>query len=124
MAEPVDTTRLRDLLTNAAPRPWQSENLNDGDPPEYGPLWGVTNDAFHNPGTDDDGPWLAIELHVGVREDTELIAEAINALAALLDELDQLRAEVNRPPCVDVCGIGGCRGACGRQRSKEATDAG
>jgi hypothetical protein len=55
----------------ATPGDWFAGDANEGT--DYRPLWTVTNDAFHNPPRD-DSPWLAVELHTGVRADVEHIA--------------------------------------------------
>jgi len=47
-------------------------------------MWCVANDAFHNPPVDEDAPWLAVEVHTGVKEDAEFIANAPADVAHLL----------------------------------------
>ena len=87
--ETPDLAELRRLLAAASPLPWQWEPASgkswplgdeslvttSGDPVLYG--WGY--DASGIDGTD---------------ADRALIAAAVNALPTLLDELDELRAEV------------------------------
>ena len=101
------TTELHDLLDNdpaaglrgvaalmrerteaEASRGWQVEDANEGDG-NYRPLWMVTNDAFHNPPSNEDEPWLAVEIHTGTKATAEHIAAAdppfILAVADWLD---------------------------------------
>lgn len=80
------TQRLRQVADRATPGPWEVYDPNEGS--EHGPLWCVANDAFHNPPTDDDEPWVAVEVHVGGREDAEFIALARNLFPAMLDVVD------------------------------------
>ncbi len=86
-------------VTAATPGPWEVTDANEG-MHEYGPMWMVTNDEFHNPSGADDEPWLAVEMHVGDKEDAEFIASArtdvprlVSALRAVLDEHHPDRAD-------------------------------
>ncbi len=59
---------LREKRIDGLPHdPWTVCDANEGSNP-YGPLWMVTNDAFHNPPADDDELWLAVELHTGTKD--------------------------------------------------------
>jgi uncharacterized PurR-regulated membrane protein YhhQ (DUF165 family) len=53
-------------------------------------MWTVANDAFHNPHGKDE-PWIAVELHTGLRADAEFIAHARTDIPALCDALDAVR---------------------------------
>lgn len=55
----------------ATPGPWIVDDPNGGD---HLPFWMVINDAFVNPPTDDETPWLAVEVHTGVEGDARHIA--------------------------------------------------
>lgn len=78
----VDSVRKR--IEAATPGPWETYDANEG---EHRPLWCVANDAFHNPSSDDE-PWIAVEIHVGQREDADLIAHAPTDLAAALKVIE------------------------------------
>lgn len=102
----VDTTKLRALLDTASPRPWRAD------------VWYGT----------DDGGWAAIGPHCVASEadgfddtpesvsydqamaDAALIAGAVNGLPELLDEVERLRAEVERMKARDCPKCGGSGG--------------
>jgi hypothetical protein len=60
------------MAREATPGPWEVDNPNSGS--GYPPFWNIVNDAFVNPPADDDEPWLAVELHTGVKADADHIA--------------------------------------------------
>lgn len=64
----------------ATPGPWKHGNANEK---PYAPFWMITNEAFHNPGPDDE-EWVAVELHTGVEADAEFIAAARTDIPLLL----------------------------------------
>lgn len=47
--------RMRELAERATEGPWEKCDFNAGAHPPR-PLWGVANDAFHNPPADEDEP--------------------------------------------------------------------
>jgi hypothetical protein len=77
--------RLEELVEEAPAGPWAVSDANEGS--EYPPLWMVTNDAFHNPPSEDE-PWLGVEVHTGSRNEAEHIAafdpHTVAALVPLL----------------------------------------
>lgn len=94
-SEPLDLDAIRARLDAACPGPWKVYNGNEGSV-DYGPLWAVANDAFHNPPEDDDTPWIAVDVHTGLQADAEFIAHARQDIPALLAEIDRLRADAAR----------------------------
>lgn len=87
--------QIRERAAAATPGPWGEFDGNEGIR-ERGPMWMVANDEFHNPGPDPDAPWLAVEIHVGVKEDAEFIAHARTDLPFLLAEYDRLQGLVDK----------------------------
>ena len=86
---------IRARCEAATPGPWMLADSNKGT--EYPPMWEITNDAFHNPPADEDAPWLAIQLHTGMKADAELVVAAwtdipdlLDALTAALDRVEDL----------------------------------
>jgi hypothetical protein len=75
---PADVARLRALLAAATPRPWAAE-------PQGERTWRVVS------GLDRLGAVVAADMWPGA-DNARLIAEAVNALPALLDEVEALRA--------------------------------
>lgn len=90
--QPLTADQWRALDEAATPGPWEAYDANEGAP---GPLWCVANDAFHNPPSDPDVPWTAIEVHVGSQADATLIAAMRNALPSFLALTERL-AEAER----------------------------
>lgn len=91
MTTTLDLDAIRQRAEAACPGPWKAYNGNEGSV-DYGPFWAVANAAFHNPPADDDTPWIAVEIHVGLQADAEFIAHARQDIPALLTEIDRLRA--------------------------------
>lgn len=79
---------IRATCHAATPGPWETYNPNEGS--EYGPLWSVANDAFHNP-TGDDEPWMAVNVDTGQREDADFIAKARTDMPEMVAEIERLR---------------------------------
>ena len=85
---------MRERAEAEASRDWEAVDFND-DP--AGPLWGVANDAFFNPPSDDETPWLAVEVHTGHRATAEHIASWHPAVAlAVADWLEAEAAEFEK----------------------------
>jgi hypothetical protein len=80
-------------LDAATPGKWEVTDGNEGEWPPR-PLWMVTNDEFHNPGSDEE-PWLAVELHTGVKEDAVFIAAAPENTRFLLDLARKQQAAID-----------------------------
>lgn len=95
MTDPTDTKKLRELLALATTRPWKANTADKtgedwligslGNSNEDGQDWIVTTDRVR-----------ASELDGDAKFDAALIVAAVNALPALLDELEALRAERDR----------------------------
>lgn len=83
MSEPTDIKRLRELLSKSSERPWGYDAMAGTDDYED-PDQPFVQDAKGKPLV-----WFCTDL--GVMNDVRLCAETINALPALLDELEQLR---------------------------------
>lgn len=96
---------IQQRVAAATPGPWEVTDANEG-MHEYGPMWMITNDEFHNPSGGEDEPWLAVEMHVGDKDDAEFIAHAraavprlAAALRAVLDLHRPIRIEDGRDVC-------------------------
>lgn len=87
----MDLEAIRRRAEAACPGPWQAYNGNEGSV-DYGPLWAVANDAYHNPPTDDDTPWIAVHIETGIQADMEFIAHARQDIPVLIAEVERLRA--------------------------------
>jgi hypothetical protein len=87
-ATPERLDAITARLDAATPGPWEAYDANEGEWPPR-PMWCVANDAFHNPPEDEDAPWLAVEVHTGVKRDAEFIANAPADIAYLLTELQK-----------------------------------
>lgn len=95
---PTDIERLRGLLADGTAGPWRAEPSCDEDENVYwsedlnAPVWLVAT-----PLTNDTATWLIDHIR---ESDATLITETINALPALLDEVERLR-EALRDIAVD-----------------------
>ena len=96
---PTRTADLQAIADVATPGPWEVYDANEDS--GHGPLWCVANDAFHNPPADDNDPWVAVEVHVGGREDAELIAAMRNDLPKLLAVVEAAN-EIVSPAYLDA----------------------
>ena len=91
---PTDIERLRGLLAEGTARPWRAEPSCDEDENVYwsedlnAPVWLVAT-----PLTNDTATWLIDHIR---ESDATLIAETINALPSLLDEVERLRVDACR----------------------------
>lgn len=83
MSDPVDTQRLRELLEAATPGPWITDP-EDRDSVIGAVEWGTDGRVI-------DG--IDVIYRMGVTEDAALIVAAVNALPALLEEVETLRAD-------------------------------
>lgn len=102
----ADLDEIEARANAATPGPWDVSDGNEGDWPPR-PLWMVTNEAFHNPPADDDTPWIAAELHTGVRDDAEFVAAARTDVPRLLAEVRRLRAALaSLPAATDTPEVG------------------
>lgn len=90
----LDLDPIRARLEAACPGPWRKYNSNEGSV-DYGPLWAVANDAYHNPPADDDTPWIAVDVHTGLEADADFIAHARDDSPLLLAEVEHLRARLD-----------------------------
>lgn len=82
-----DQLRALDALyAEATPGRRKVVNLNADDPPEYGPLWSVTNDALNA-----EQDWEA-EVRFGEKADAEFDAAIYNAWPDLLTHIRHLHA--------------------------------
>lgn len=100
------TTRARALLAAATPGPWEADawcNCDDGGWAAIGP---------HHMATEDEGYDDAHEspAHHRAMADAALIAGVVNALPELLDEVERLRAEVERLKARECPKCGGSGG--------------
>jgi hypothetical protein len=95
MDEPMtDTNELRKLLEKATPGPWRVQFTGGGD------SWQVVGSNARREAFDreafDDGSACGEYRQSCTDPTRDLIVAAVNALPALLDELDGLRAELRR----------------------------
>ena len=104
---------IQERLDKATPGVWEVYNANEGT--DYGPMWCIANDAFHNPPADDNEPWLAVEVHTGRKCDADFIAHAISDIPFLLAEIERLKSYEPCDPCKrddhDNC-TGDCSSQC------------
>jgi hypothetical protein len=92
---------IRRRAEAACPGPWQAYNGNEGT--EYGPLWAVANNAYHNPPADEDAPWIAVHIETGTRDDMEFIAHARQDIPDLIAEIERLRDLLTKLTDPDPC---------------------
>jgi hypothetical protein len=88
---PADIAAIRARLAAATPGPWRVHSRGDValiDPRQW-PAWAVADDPD---GGEDDFERLVAEATAA---DADLIAHAPTDLAALLDEVERLRAQVD-----------------------------
>jgi hypothetical protein len=102
MTTEIDVDAIEASANAATPGPWQVTDHNEGlDPPR--PLWGVTNDEYHNPSADDDAPWIAVEIRIGDRADAEFIARARTDVPKMAAEIRRLREQLfAQQPVIDA----------------------
>jgi hypothetical protein len=85
MSPTPDTKRLRELLAKATPGPWRAERIGEEESlvhaPESAEQLAKRRDVGH--------ACVFCDSHHAAN--AELIAAAVNALPALLDEIDRLR---------------------------------
>lgn len=91
---------LQALADDASPGPWVAYNANRST--DYLPLWAVANEAFFNPGEEDDS-WIAVEVHVGTKTDADLIAGMRNAWVAILAAVEERLKRHHPKPCPEGC---------------------
>lgn len=91
-----DITKLRELLGRATPGEWRSDIDTYGDPGDI-TLWAEGENYVVNIGHAGDhvenGCVIAFD---GSKANAALIAAAVNALPALLDEVERLRLDAER----------------------------
>jgi hypothetical protein len=89
----LDLDAIKARCEVAAPGPWEVYNPNG---PDHGALWSVANDAYHNPTESNEDDAFGLQLDCGGIEDAEFIAQAREAVPALIVEVERLRAEARR----------------------------
>jgi hypothetical protein len=86
----LDLDAIEALATAARPGPWKVHNRN-GEDTQYAPYWVVCS-ADEKPEDDES----SVDLHIGDLETAEFVAASRAAVPALLEEVRELRAKVDR----------------------------
>jgi hypothetical protein len=88
---------------------WIKVDFNEGDGHPPRPLWGVSNDAYFNPPTDEDAPWLAVEIMTGTEATAEHIASwhpaVALAVADLLERVANTSEAAGAEPSPDMTAV-------------------